>query len=188
MLLKISSITNLTDARYFSAIGANYLGFNFDALNENNISIQKAAEISSWLHQPAIVGEFGIHQTKEEIEFIAQQLQLNEIQIPFQHSQKNELQFEKFLLVDDWSTVDSPQSTDIFVITIKEEEINNIELKNFISLHKTFIETEFTAQNILSLLEKLNPYGIQITCKKEEKAGSGNIEEYAKVLDLIGFS
>ncbi|MDB5226052.1 MAG: hypothetical protein JWN78_245 [Bacteroidota bacterium] len=188
MLLKISSITNLTDARYFSAIGANYLGFNFDALNENNISIQKATEISSWLHQPVIVGEFGMHQTKEEIEFIAQQLQLNEIQIPFQHAQKDELEFPKFLVVDDWSTVHGPQSTDIFVLKINEEEINNIELKKIISLQKIIIEMEFTTQNILSVVEKLNPYGIQITCKKEEKPGSGNIEDYADVLELIGFS
>jgi phosphoribosylanthranilate isomerase len=34
MQLKIASITNLTDARYFSAIGAQYLGFCFDVLNE----------------------------------------------------------------------------------------------------------------------------------------------------------
>jgi phosphoribosylanthranilate isomerase len=59
MQLKISAITNLTDARYFSAIGAHYLGFCFDVLNENNISIAKAKEIINWLHEPVIVGEFG---------------------------------------------------------------------------------------------------------------------------------
>ncbi len=45
MQLKISSITNLTDARFFSAIGAHYLGFCLDVLNEYNISIPKAKEI-----------------------------------------------------------------------------------------------------------------------------------------------
>jgi phosphoribosylanthranilate isomerase len=66
MQLKISSITNLTDARFFSAIGANYLGFCFDVLNENNISIAKAKEIINWLHEPVIIGEFGNHQTKKK--------------------------------------------------------------------------------------------------------------------------
>ncbi|HRB69408.1 MAG TPA: hypothetical protein PLC92_04830, partial [Chitinophagales bacterium] len=99
MQLKISSISNLTDARFFSAIGAHFLGFTFDALNENNISISKAQEIINWLYQPNIVGEFGIHQTKDEIEFIAQQMNLNEIEIPFLHEEKINLNFEKFLSI-----------------------------------------------------------------------------------------
>ena len=146
MQLKISSITNLTDARFFSAIGAHYLGFNFDVLNENNISIAQAKEIIQWLHEPVIIGEFGKHQTKEEIEFIAKQMELNEIQIPFEH------------------------------------------LKNFISTHKVFLETDFTKDNIQQIIETLQPYGIQITCKKEEKAGFSFVDEYAELLEMIGFS
>lgn len=110
MQLKIASITNLTDARFFSAIGAHYLGFNFDVLNENNVSIVQAKEIIQWLHEPIIVGEFGIHQTKEEIEFIAKEMELNEIQIPFNHLQKDDLAFEKFLALDDWSIVNGQWS------------------------------------------------------------------------------
>ena len=159
MQLKISSITNLTDARFFSAIGAHYLGFNFDVLNENNISIAQAKEIIQWLH---------------------------EIQIPFEHPQKNELAFDKFLILDLKSTVDSRQSTDYFVLKINSDDIENIDLKNFISTHKVFLETDFTKDNIQQIIKTLQPFGFQITCKKEEKAGFSFVDEYAELLEMIG--
>lgn len=188
MQLKISSITNLTDARFFSAIGANYLGFSFDVLNENNISIAKAKEIINWLHEPIIVGEFGIHQAKEEIEFIAQEMELNEIQIPFLHEQKSELDFEKFLEIDSLPTTDSQHSIDYFIIKIAESDLENLTLRNFITNNKVFIEADFTSNNILSITETLKPFGIQITCKKEEKTGFSAVDEYAEILEIIGFS
>ena len=188
MQLKISNITNLTDARFFSAIGAHYLGFCFDALNENNISITKAKEIISWLHEPAIVGEFGHHQSIEEIEFIAKEMQLHEIQIPFSHHEKANLNVEKFLLLDDWSMLDTQDSTDYYVLKITEAEVQDPALKNVIGSNKVFLETDFNKENILSIVETLQPYGIQITCKKEEKTGFSFVDEYAELLEIIGFS
>ncbi|MFN8296593.1 MAG: hypothetical protein U0T69_10380 [Chitinophagales bacterium] len=189
MKLKVASITNLTDARFFSAIGAHYLGFCFDALNEKNISIPKAKEIVQWLHDPVIVGEFGSHQSKEEIEFIAKEMKLDEIQIPFSHGQKDELSFDKFLMLDKILTIDdSKQSTDFFVISIDESNLADASLKTFISNNKVFIEADFNKENILSFTEILKPYGIQITCEKEEKPGFSFVDEYAETLEIIGFS
>ena len=53
---------------------------------------------------------------------------------------------------------------------------------------KVFIETGFTKATISPIIEKLHPYGIQITCKKEEKAGFSFVDEYAELLEIIGFS
>ena len=78
-------------------------------------------------------------------------------------------------------------SSDYFVIKINELDIENRAFKNFISNNKVFIEADFTKDNILSIIENLNPFGIQITCKKEEKAGLSFVDEYAEVLEIIGF-
>lgn len=188
MKLKISSISSLTDARFFSAIGADYLGFCFDVLNENNISIAKAKEIVNWLHEPVIVGEFGLHQTKEEIQFIAEEMNLNEIQIPILHPNIIELNFDKFIEIKDWITVQNSEFSDSLLIKIKESDIKNIELKNFISKNKVFIDADFTKENITKIVETLNPYGIQIACKKEEKPGFSFVDEYAEILENIGYS
>ena len=187
MQLKISSITNLTDARFFNAAGANFLGFSFDVLNENNSSISNAKEIVNWLYEPVVVGEFGNHQTKEEIEFIAKEMPLNEIQIPFSHSQKNELNFDKFLVLDDWRTVHNMSVADFFIIKISEANIHDAVLKNFIGNNKVFIEADFTKENIQEIIESLNPYGIQFTCKKEEKTGFSAVDKYAELLEIINF-
>ena len=97
--------------------------------------------------------------------------------------------FDKFLVLDDIkSIIPNPLSTDFYVIKIESKEIDNPELKNFISTHKVFMETDFTKDNIQQIIETLQPYGIQITCKKEEKAGFSFVDEYAELLEMIGFS
>jgi phosphoribosylanthranilate isomerase len=187
MQLKVSSITSLNDARYFSAIGANYLGFCFDALNPNNISIEKAREITSWLHDPVVVGEFGLHQTKEEIEFIAQQMDISEIQISFHHPQKNDLKFPKFLFVDDWKRIENHISEDVLIVKITQDEVFNSDLKKIISHRNIFIAADFSKENIREVKEQLHPFGIQLTCKREEKPGISYVDEYAEILELAGF-
>lgn len=187
MQLKISNITSLSDARYFSAIGANYLGYSFDVLDENNISIPNAKEIIQWLHEPVIVGEFGSHQTKEEIEFIAQNMELNEIQIPFEHKQKDDFLFDKFIKITTPSLVNIPNSTDSYVLYIQREERNNKAVRDFISTHKVFLAIDLTNENSIKTIELLQPFGIQISCKKEEKAGFSYVDEYTAVLEKIGY-
>ena len=194
MQLKIASITNLTDARFFSAIGAHYLGFCFDALDKNNINIAKAKEIINWLYNPVIVGQFGQHQTQEEIQFIADEIGINDIQIPFNHPQQAQLGFEKFLTINDWTLLSDCLNrneiqplVDSLVLKIQPDDIANNTLKNFIKNNKVFIETAFTKQNILPLVETLHPYGIQITCHAEQKSGISKVDEYAEILEVLGF-
>jgi phosphoribosylanthranilate isomerase len=51
-------VTNLTDARYFSSFGVDWLGFCFDPARPEFIEPSTAAEIRGWLHGVACVGEF----------------------------------------------------------------------------------------------------------------------------------
>lgn len=189
MQLKISSITNLTDARFFSAIGADYLGFNFDVLNKQNISLSMAKEIKDWLHNPYIVGEFGIHQTKEEIEFIAGEIELNAIQLPYAHPQKSELILNTFLNINYKHTTEIDSSSDVYyVLKLEEADYTNDQIRQFISDNKVFIDAAFSKDNILSVLDFFQPFGIQLTAKKEEKPGWSAVDEYAELLEIIGYS
>jgi hypothetical protein len=81
--LYISSITNLSDARFFSAYGIRFFGFCFDVLDPNAVTIDQAKEIISWLHEPKIIGQFGHHQTMEEIEFVHAKIPLYAVQADF---------------------------------------------------------------------------------------------------------
>ena len=62
--IKISQITNLTDARYFAAWGVDYLGFDIDPNSEHFTSPSVVAEIAEWVEGPEMVLE-SIHAPDE---------------------------------------------------------------------------------------------------------------------------
>jgi len=78
---KASSITNLTDARYFSAWGATWIGFCFDPESPDYISPEKALEIKGWLHGPRYLGEFG-NQDADNVAGIASFVGLEALEMP----------------------------------------------------------------------------------------------------------
>lgn len=53
------TIANLTDARYFAAREAKWLGFNMDEMNPSAVSEMEVNAIKEWLDGVQIVGEFG---------------------------------------------------------------------------------------------------------------------------------
>lgn len=57
--VKASSITNLTDARYFAAMGVEWLGFNQNPRNGSVISASSIREIEGWVEGVQIVAEYG---------------------------------------------------------------------------------------------------------------------------------
>ncbi len=59
-LVKVSAITNLSDARYCAGMGVDLLGFPL-----GKISIDQFTEIRNWLAGVQIVGEFSTHDVAE---------------------------------------------------------------------------------------------------------------------------
>lgn len=84
-ILKFSSITNLSDARYAAGMWADFIGFNFDPNSPLYIDPNQAKSIIGWINGPSVVGEFG-SQPLEWISDFAKQLQFNVIQIPSNYS------------------------------------------------------------------------------------------------------
>lgn len=58
MLIKASSITNLTDARYFAAKEVHFLGFNLEEGTPSYLDPMYMKAIREWVAGPKIVGEF----------------------------------------------------------------------------------------------------------------------------------
>jgi hypothetical protein len=80
-LLKFSSITNLSDARYAAGMWADFVGFCFDPSSPDYIEPSKAKEITGWINGPLIVGEFG-QQPLEWINDFIKGIPLHAIQVP----------------------------------------------------------------------------------------------------------
>lgn len=56
--VKISSVNNLSDARYCAGMQINLMGFNLEENNKNYISPEKFKEITDWLSGVKFVAEF----------------------------------------------------------------------------------------------------------------------------------
>ena len=158
MQLFISSVSNLTDARFFSAYGISYFGFCFDVLDPNAVTIDQVKEISGWLHEPRIIGQFGDHQTWEEMLYIKEQLPLHAVLVSNQHPDKSRISLPKWIQTA--SGIIHPTDSGIFV------------------------SADWTKELLQQILP-INPYGIHIACTKEERPGISKTEYYAELMEIL---
>lgn len=83
-IVKAGSITNLTDARFFSAFEVDFIGFCFDPQSLLYISPQNALAIKGWITGPKIVAEFA-NQDPDNIKNIIQFFEPDIIEIDEQN-------------------------------------------------------------------------------------------------------
>lgn len=78
--VKASSITHLTDARYFAAWETEWLGFYLSPGDENSVDGNQVAALREWVDGVKICGEFGMAST-EDIETAISSLELDSVQV-----------------------------------------------------------------------------------------------------------
>ena len=139
MQLYVSSITNLSDARFFSAYGVHFFGFCFDVLDANAVTIDKAKEITSWLHEPKVIGQFGDHQSFEEMQFVHSQLPMHAVQISESHPERNSITLPKWIAINEG---------------ISDELSSGL-----------FLSADWTKEALEDVARK-HPHGIHIACSK----------------------
>ncbi len=57
--VKVTNITNLSDARYCAGMGVHQLGFNLVAGHDDFVSPEVFQELTGWVSGPEMVGEYG---------------------------------------------------------------------------------------------------------------------------------
>ncbi len=77
--VKASSITNLTDARYFAAWEVTWLGFDLDPYSDKHLPPSNLEAIREWVDGVAITGEFNL-QPPEAIREAVHVLNLDAVQ------------------------------------------------------------------------------------------------------------
>jgi len=70
--VKISNVTNLSDARYCAGMGVEMLGFSIDQNSPNYISPKKFEEICSWLAGVQLVAESNMSDPQELLKTLAE--------------------------------------------------------------------------------------------------------------------
>ena len=197
MKLKLSPITNLSDARFAAAAGFHYMGFCFDPSSPNFLLPIKAKEILEWTSGSFAVGEFG-EQLAEEIEEISELLGVDVILL------------DNHLLPDELSTFTKPIIKVIGLNQMSPEMVAkeleayepycdgfqlNAEgqspesllwIKPYLQKHKIILNVGNYAQPILQLQQTLAPFAFHLQAGKEEEVGMRDFEELNELLDAIG--
>lgn len=101
-IVKISNVTNLSDARYCAGMGVEMLGFALDSNHSQYVTPEKFRDIRGWIAGVQLVGETDsqdpetIHQLLEQYPLDALQISVPEM-VPFL---SNQLQIPLMLKVD----------------------------------------------------------------------------------------
>ncbi len=192
--VKVSNVTNLSDARYCAGMGADLIGFPIDdPLNDDLIAKYKA--IIGWLSGVEIVGEFA-SADPELIQKADDLLNLNIIEIVAdEHTLLPKLTktvmlklyadqlsaaaitsiIEKFANDVDWFDIDVKSNADIssdFITTLPHKD-------------KIFISFGFNANNLDNFLNKTNCKGLGLKGGEEVKVGLKDFEELADILEKL---
>jgi phosphoribosylanthranilate isomerase len=206
--VKASSITNLTDARYFAAWEVEWLGFDLEMGSETQVSPQFVHAIKDWVEGVKVVGEFGM-ASADEIIMAAETMSLDMVQVSM-FTSLNEVKEIKGIPVIKEIIVDNNTSEatleeilksfaphcHAFILNfdknqigyndLKEEMVLSISsLKGFCEEYPILVSLNFQPNSLAEFLEQIKPLGINVKGGEEEKVGFKSFDELDQIFESI---
>ena len=205
--VKASSVTNLTDARYFAAWDIEWLGFNFDTGSETYIQPQAMQAIKEWVDGVKIVGEFSLQPT-EDILKAADLPELEGVQLgmfadatTLQKLHKEEVPVLLEIILETPGELANAASrmkaqapfVEAFLLNFDKngigwaglgEEAREL-LKNLCQDYRIILSMDFEAATLEQALELLQPYGINVHGGAEEKVGFKSFDELDELFEAL---
>jgi len=208
MKIKATSISNLTDARYFAAWNVEWLGFSLEMGNANYTRPQDVKEIKDWLVGPKIVGEFGLDQSLTEILEAVDLLQLDAVQLSmytdYTIAQKlHEVTVIKEWVLDDLVNMDTfaeqcntaANYVDYFYLDLEKNGITWAALQaNATALallqelcaeYAILISLVCPPNQIGTYLDTVKPHGISLQGGEEEKVGVKSFDDLDAIFETL---
>ncbi|MBD8489231.1 phosphoribosylanthranilate isomerase [Echinicola sp. CAU 1574] len=198
--VKISTVNNLSDARYCAGMYVNLMGFNLEEGNKDYLSPEKYKEMTDWLSGLEYVGEFeashpdAILETAKTYEGFSYLQITEELHLPMLLNSSFNL-----ILKQEINNVEMLQHLLTKAPSLKENNVilllesDSLELKDEVKdLIKAIAEKckvllgfGLDADNISSLLEELPVEGIALKGGDEIKPGYKDFDELADILEVL---
>lgn len=196
--VKISNVTNLSDARYCAGMGVDMLGFSVDEEAPNYITSKKFNEIRSWIAGVKIIAESATNNPAlllEKLEeYPVDALQVEDPgQLAYLRSETN-LPLLLRINVDNYNTDDLEailsrygSDADFFILESDADQHLN---DNWLTTLKK-ISTEYPIllgfgiendQNIKSLLEEIKLQGFSLRGSEEIRPG---FKDFGSLMDIL---
>ena len=203
-IVKVSGVTNLSDARYCAGMGVVMLGFSMDADSPNYVEPAKFTEIRGWLAGVQIVGETTATDP-DVIESLLEAYQPDALQIdepallPYLgtfNSSSGEL---SLILRVDLTHVTLDQLDTLFQTSVAgadfvlleshssvhiDDELKTL-LQQLAKRHPILLGTGISAKRVHDLLDSLPIQGIALNGSHEEQPGNKEFGELMDVLEAI---
>lgn len=186
--IKISSVNNLTDARYFAAWGVEFLGFDINPESPAFISPPLFKDISEWVEGPQIVLEAGKIEDEDWLHIYLEQNPASIIQWEYGYGPNES--FNGFEVSNLHSRNDNLRSENIVIqsaaaITAFSTEdlqyLSAIRISRSIYLDVPFLHEEWDD------FMNLNLYGLVLRGGLEEKTGFKSYDELDLIFENIPF-
>ena len=188
-----SQITNLTDARYFAAWGVDFMGFCMDEDSENSISPSKVKEIKSWVEGPQFFGEFHTTESKEYIEFMAKEADLDTVLLGhnIDLTSIHSLEYLRLFQEVNWSEEIIKFDHAEIVVWKTDQMWEDMDAKDISFLRtivqKTdiYLDFPFQVEHLDDILSKLKPAGLLIRGSAEEKVGYKSYDDLDEFFEAL---
>lgn len=202
--VKAGQITNLTDARYFAAMGVDWLGFSLDPAATNHVQPKQMQEMTAWLEGPAIVGEFTM-ASPQTIRESFEILNLDFIQLGHFHQidTAKELSgiptIKEFIIenTDELNSLTSiltpflPYVSTLIIdlsknnLSIENEASMMKYLKQICKIYPILLKLNSGAASIGKTIEYIRPMGIEVVGGEEEAVGVKSFDELDELFEVL---
>jgi phosphoribosylanthranilate isomerase len=196
--IKVNSITNLTDARYFAAKEVAYLGFNLEEGTEGYLEPIYMKAIKEWVEGPKIVGEFR-NSSPETVREAAIFYGLDVVQVPFNWT------FEQLEILGDLEVILEMEPNQLLHLDFNNFRFDEIVIVNFnkqkqdwknlkkqtellkflTKIPHLVLDIDFSAQELPEILEIVQPLGLCLTGGDEERVGVKSFDDIDEIFDIL---
>ena len=196
--VKISAVSNLSDARYSAGMSVNLLGFILDKDNYSYISPEIFMELTGWVSGVEFVGEFG-NASEDYIKAAIADYEIDYLQtdnpaiIPLFPNQKRILRFDIDQISDAASVKSKMKEVKDEVEFYLFESTNGnlykeVVLKQVLDLAQDFpilLGFNINSSNISDLIRESDIKGISLKGGTELRPGFKNFDELADILEIL---
>jgi phosphoribosylanthranilate isomerase len=195
VLTKVSSVTNLSDARYCAGMGVHLMGFCIDSEEEKFLDPSKYQEITSWIAGVQKVGEY--HRADEKkLEEIMTQYDLDFLELLIDQKDLKQIS-ENVPLIAVFNAKHFSDRVSLknlldefnpfvhhFIFTSEEYDLP-IEVLELSAIYPIILGTGVGEENVLDLIKKHHIHGIALKGGEEITPGYKDFDELADILEKI---
>ena len=189
----VSSISNLSDARYCSGMMVDSLGYNLDENSNNILSIDSVKEISQWVNGVKFIAEF-YNSSEEHINKILENEIFDAIQLNIENKIKNiNFNDSKVLIrisnpneinenTNKFLNKNFPKTETLIIDNLSSESINNLGY-----LDRKYMLIINPYEDISSLISKLEHknFGLLLKGSNEIRPGLKDYDSLSEFLESI---